>query len=131
MRTGGTATMDNRRRRRRIKPYESVLPLITAYRFSISWSRLIPRHPKDVKYYNNLINELISYVEPRVTLHYSDLPQALDEECGGWVSRKTMLIPNIYGKDFTASVDAHLKNFEDRVLHWTAMNEPNVFILGG
>ncbi|MED6222781.1 glycosyl hydrolase 1 [Stylosanthes scabra] len=38
---------------------------IDAYRFSISWSRLIPNgrgpiNPKALKFYNNLINELIN-----------------------------------------------------------------------
>ncbi|CAN6557093.1 unnamed protein product [Malus baccata var. baccata] len=103
---------------------------LEAYRFSISWSRLIPNgrgpvNPKGVQYYNNLIDELISHgIQPHVTLHHSDLPQALDDEYGGWVSRKIV-------KDFTTYADACFKNFGDRVLHWTTMNEPNIFILGG
>ncbi|CAN6692277.1 unnamed protein product [Malus baccata var. baccata] len=103
---------------------------LEAYRFSISWSRLIPNgrgpvNPKGVQYYNNLIDELITHgIEPHVTLHHSDLPQALDDEYGGWVSRKIV-------KDFTTYADACFKNFGDRVLHWTTMNEPNIFILAG
>ncbi|EXB54651.1 Hydroxyisourate hydrolase [Morus notabilis] len=47
---------------------------LDAFRFSISWSRLIPR------------------IQPHVTLHHSDLSQVLEDEYGGWVSRKFMYV---------------------------------------
>ncbi|XP_048324412.2 beta-glucosidase 11 isoform X1 [Ziziphus jujuba] len=103
---------------------------IDAYRFSISWSRLIPNgkgaiNPKGLQYYNNLINELISYgIQPHVTLHHYDLPQVLESEYGGWVSRKIV-------KDFTAYADVCFREFGDRVKYWTTVNEANVFSLGG
>ncbi|XP_040991677.1 beta-glucosidase 11-like [Juglans microcarpa x Juglans regia] len=103
---------------------------LEAYRFSISWSRLIPNgrgsvNPKGLQYYNNLINELISNgIQPHITLHHSDLPQALEDEYGGWVSRKIV-------KDFTAYADLCFRKFGDRVSHWTTLNEANVFVLGG
>ncbi|RYR62553.1 hypothetical protein Ahy_A04g020225 isoform C [Arachis hypogaea] len=61
---------------------------LDAYRLSISWSRLIPNgrgpiNPKGLQFYNNLINELISSgIQPHVTLHNYDLPQALEDEYG-------------------------------------------------
>ncbi|XP_050289326.1 beta-glucosidase 11-like isoform X24 [Quercus robur] len=102
---------------------------LEAYRFSISWSRLIPNgrgpvNPKGLQYYNNLINELSSNgIQPHVTLHHSDFPQALEDKYGGWLSRKMV-------KDFTAYADVCFRNFGDRVLHWTTMNEANVFVIG-
>ncbi|KAK7373946.1 hypothetical protein VNO80_07368 [Phaseolus coccineus] len=45
---------------------------LEAHRFSISWSRIIPG------------------IEAHVTLNHLDLPQALEDEYGGWVSRRVV-----------------------------------------
>ncbi|KAK4282495.1 hypothetical protein QN277_013864 [Acacia crassicarpa] len=103
---------------------------LEAYRFSISWSRLIPNgrgpiNPKGLQYYNNLVDELLSNgIQPHVTLHNFDLPQALEDEYGGWVSRDII-------KDFRDYADACFREFGDRVKYWNTVNEPNVFALGG
>ncbi|XP_031402103.1 beta-glucosidase 11-like isoform X3 [Punica granatum] len=103
---------------------------LEAYRFSISWSRLIPNgrgpiNPRGLQYYNNLINELISHgIEPHVTLHHFDLPQALEDEYGGWTSRKIK-------RDFAAYADVCFREFGNRVRHWTTFNEANIFVLMG
>ncbi|KAE9610946.1 putative beta-glucosidase [Lupinus albus] len=103
---------------------------LDAYRFSISWSRLIldgkgPINPKGLQYYNNLINELISQgIQAHVTLVHFDLPQALEDEYEGWVSRRIV-------KDFTSYADVCFREFGDRVKYWTTVNEGNVFAVGG
>ncbi|MED6155516.1 glycosyl hydrolase 1 [Stylosanthes scabra] len=103
---------------------------LEAYRLSISWSRLIPNgrgpiNPKGLQFYNNLINELVSNgIQPHVTLHNFDLPQALEDEYGGWVSPKII-------QDFTNYADVCFREFGDRVLYWNTVNEPNVFTIGG
>ncbi|KAG5567728.1 hypothetical protein RHGRI_003053 [Rhododendron griersonianum] len=103
---------------------------LEAYRFSISWSRLIPNgrgpvNPKGLEYYNNFINELIRHgIQPHVTLVHFDLPQALEDEYGGWISRKVV-------KDFTAYADVCFRQFGDRISYWSTVNEANVFVLGG
>ncbi|XP_042415486.1 beta-glucosidase 11-like [Zingiber officinale] len=71
---------------------------LDAYRFSISWSRVIPNgrgpvNPEGVQYYNNLINELKKYgIEPHVTLLHFDLPQSLEDEYSGLLSPKIVYI---------------------------------------
>ncbi|XP_052116466.1 hydroxyisourate hydrolase-like [Arachis duranensis] len=103
---------------------------LDAYRLSISWSRLIPNgrgpiNPKGLQFYNNLINELISSgIQPHVTLHNYDLPQALEDEYGGWISPKII-------RDFINYAEVCLREFGDRVLYWNTMNESNVFTIGG
>ncbi|KAJ8898595.1 hypothetical protein K2173_004208 [Erythroxylum novogranatense] len=103
---------------------------LDAYRFSISWSRIIPLgrgpvNPKGLQYYNNLINELISHgIQPHVSLYNYDHPQALEDEYGGWISRKMV-------KDFTAYADVCFREFGDRISFWATVNEPNVLAQGG
>ncbi|KAK8466452.1 hypothetical protein PHAVU_008G097000 [Phaseolus vulgaris] len=103
---------------------------LEGYRFSISWSRLIPDgrgpvNPKGLLFYNNLINELISNgIEAHVTLNHFDLPQSLQDEYGGWVSRRVV-------KDFTKYAEVCFREFGDRVKYWTTLNEANANVVLG
>ncbi|KAF9604916.1 hypothetical protein IFM89_011283 [Coptis chinensis] len=108
---------------------------LEAYRFSISWSRLLSCtlfningrgaiNPKGLQYYNGLIDELVSNgIQPHVTLYHLDHPQILEEEYAGWLSPKFI-------EDFTAFADVCFREFGDRVAHWTTVNEPNIMCLG-
>ncbi|CAL9208202.1 unnamed protein product [Musa hybrid cultivar] len=102
---------------------------LDSYRFSISWSRLIPNgrgavNPKGLQFYNNLIDELVKYgIKPHVSLYHLDHPQALEDEYSGWLSPKMV-------DDFTAFADVCFKNFGDRVPRWTTVVEPNIMSLG-
>ncbi|TVU50374.1 hypothetical protein EJB05_01744, partial [Eragrostis curvula] len=65
-----------------------------AYRFSISWTRILPNgslsggvNREGVNYYNRLINELLSKgLQPFVTIFHWDSPQALEDKYGGFLS---------------------------------------------
>ncbi|XP_018484503.1 beta-glucosidase 10 [Raphanus sativus] len=102
---------------------------LEAFRFSISWSRLIPNgrgpiNPKGLQFYKNLIKELLTHgIEPHVTLYHYDLPQALEDEYGGWLNRKII-------EDFTAFADVCFREFGDDVKLWITINEANVFAIG-
>ncbi|PQM39904.1 beta-glucosidase 12 isoform X2 [Prunus yedoensis var. nudiflora] len=103
-----------------------------AYRFSISWSRLLPNgklsggvNKEGIKYYNNLINELLrNGLTPFVTLFHWDLPQTLEDEYGGFFK------PSIVNH-FQDYVELCYKEFGDRVKHWSTLNEPYTFSNNG
>ncbi|XP_075050832.1 cytosolic beta-glucosidase-like [Mixophyes fleayi] len=98
---------------------------LTHYRFSLSWSRLLPDgttgfiNQKGVNYYNKLIDSLLEMkVTPLVTLYHFDTPQAIEDQ-GGWNSENTVAIFEQYAK-FCYST------FGDRVKLWITINEPHV-----
>ncbi|HIX81809.1 MAG TPA: glycoside hydrolase family 1 protein [Candidatus Erysipelatoclostridium merdavium] len=99
------------------------------YRFSISWSRILPNgtgevNPKGIEFYNNVINECLKYnIEPLVTMFHFDLPQALEER-GGWEKRESI-------DWFVNFAKVMFENFGDRVKYWLTINEQNVLILSG
>ncbi|XP_074311899.1 beta-glucosidase 24-like isoform X2 [Silene latifolia] len=98
---------------------------LDAYRFSISWSRILPYgkvnkgvNKKGLLYYHRLIDTLIANgIRPFVTLFHWDLPQALEDEYGGFLS------PLIVG-DFRDYADLCFKEYGHKVQHWITLNEP-------
>ncbi|XP_039124074.1 beta-glucosidase 12-like isoform X2 [Dioscorea cayenensis subsp. rotundata] len=99
-----------------------------AYRFSISWSRILPKgsikggiNHEGIAYYNNLINELIQNgIKPFVTIFHWDVPQALEDEYGGFLNRRIL-------DDFKDYCEVCFREFGDRVKHWITLNEPWTF----
>ncbi|HXU90549.1 MAG TPA: GH1 family beta-glucosidase [Methylomirabilota bacterium] len=95
---------------------------INAYRFSISWSRVMPRgrgpvNPAGVDFYDRLVDALLaSGIEPMVTLYHWDLPAALDD-LGGWLN------PEI-AKWFAEYAAVMFRKLDGRVKLWTTLNEP-------
>ena len=103
------------------------------YRFSISWSRVIPGgrytgeesvNPKGIEYYNKLIDALIlAGIEPMATIYHWDLPQPL-MELGGWMNAELVQ----HFADYSRVV---YDKFGDRVKEWITFNEPWVVCVEG
>ena len=99
---------------------------LKAYRFSISWARIMPTGTGDVneagvKFYSDLIDELLKYgIEPYVTLYHWDLPYDLHTQ-GGWLNDD---MPDIFAEYAAVCADM----FKGRVKNVLTFNEPQVFI---
>jgi len=97
---------------------------LNAYRFSISWPRVLPTgrgvvNMAGLDFYDRLVDAvLVAGIEPYVTLYHWDLPQALQDQ-GGWLKRETCQA----FADYAQVVAARLG---DRVHHWITHNEPLV-----
>jgi len=95
---------------------------LQAYRFSVSWSRILPEgrgriNQRGLDFYSRLVDGLLEAgIRPMITLYHWDLPAALDD-LGGWLN------PEVadWFADYAQVVCGRLA---DRVEHWATLNEP-------
>ncbi|MBQ3254059.1 MAG: family 1 glycosylhydrolase, partial [Acholeplasmatales bacterium] len=98
---------------------------VKAYRFSISWSRVMPKfnkvNKKGINYYRNLALELIKNgITPYVTIYHWDMPQYIDD-MGGFLNPD---FPKWF-EEYTNVVTTHLG---DIVKDYITINEPQCII---
>ena len=102
---------------------------MNSYRFSISWSRILPEgtgrvNRKGIDFYSRLVDKLLERnIQPNATLYHWDLPEALDDR-GGWLNRD---IAEWFCDYAVTMWDA----LGDRVGMWSTLNEPWVVTDGG
>ncbi|HTU03817.1 MAG TPA: family 1 glycosylhydrolase, partial [Candidatus Sulfotelmatobacter sp.] len=102
---------------------------LTAYRFSIAWSRVLPggtgkTNPAGLDFYERLVDALLRHgIEPMATLYHWDLPAALDDR-GGWLN------PDVAAW-FAEYAQLLFRRLDGRVKLWATLNEPWVVADGG
>lgn len=93
-----------------------------AYRFSISWSRILPQgtgaiNQAGLDFYERLVDGLLAQgINPMATLYHWDLPLALHKK-GGWLNRDTAYA-------FADYAEIVARRLGDRVQWWKTHNEP-------
>ena len=102
---------------------------LEAYRFSVSWPRILPAgrgkvNQAGIDFYSRLVDGLLEAgIQPFPTLYHWDLPQGLQDE-GGWEARST-------AEAFVEYADVLSRHLGDRVNHWITHNEPfSVAVMG-
>ena len=101
---------------------------LKSYRFSISWSRVIPEegkvNPEGIAYYSGLVDALLENgITPMITLYHWDLPMWV-YRMGGWLWEG---VSDLFADYAKVVADA----LSDRVQYWLTINEPQVFVGGG
>jgi beta-glucosidase len=102
---------------------------LQTYRFSVSWSRVLPFgrgavNEKGLAFYDRLVDALLEKgIQPVVTLYHWDLPQAL-QDLGGWANRAT-------ADAFAEYAAVMYDRLGDRVARWITLNEPLIFTMFG
>ena len=99
---------------------------IRHYRFSISWSRVLPDgrgavNEAGIDFYRRLVDCLLQQgITPHATLFHWDSPQALEDLYGSWQSRQM-------AQDFADYATAVVSRLGDRIAHWMTLNEISCF----
>ncbi len=102
---------------------------VGAYRFSISWPRVLPEgtgrvNEAGLDFYDRLVDVLVGAgIQPWPTLYHWDLPQALQDR-GGWPERSTVAA-------FVGYAEMVAKRLGDRVRGWITHNEPFIAAVYG
>jgi beta-glucosidase len=95
---------------------------VDAYRFSISWPRVLPDgigrvNLAGIDFYRRLCKELVGAgIEPVATLYHWDLPQALQSR-GGWLAPDSVAW-------FTEYARVTIEALGDLIPTWATLNEP-------
>ena len=95
---------------------------LNAYRFSLSWPRIIPQgtsavNERGLDFYDRLVDALLARgIRPLATLYHWDLPIALQDQ-GGWLVRDTAYA-------FAEYAGVVARRLGDRVDWWLTQNEP-------
>ncbi|HEY6203529.1 MAG TPA: GH1 family beta-glucosidase [Candidatus Limnocylindria bacterium] len=101
---------------------------VDAYRFSISWPRVLTSGSRvnaaGLDFYDRLVDALLERgIRPFATLYHWDLPQAL-QEAGGWAAPETI-------ERFAELAHVVGARLGDRVRDWITVNEPEVIAFVG
>ncbi|MDZ7377170.1 MAG: GH1 family beta-glucosidase [candidate division KSB1 bacterium] len=103
---------------------------VKAYRFSISWPRILPLgrgkvNKQGIAFYSNLIDRLLEKnIIPWPTLFHWELPLVLQFERDG-------LLNSEIADAFQEYADVCFHHFGDRVNYWLTFNEPFVYAIFG
>lgn len=99
---------------------------VKAYRFSLSWARIMPEgigrvNEKAIALYRDMISEMKKNgITPYITMYHWELPQALEDK-GGWLNEESI-------EWFAEYAKVVVENFADLCDYFITLNEPQCFV---